>query len=154
MRIFLDANIIMEYLAHRSQYDDVESIFQAAEQKLVEACVSTMSVDSVTYLLGVHLKAKGVHEPQKRYTIMEMLNSILGYLWVVDISQSSLTTALNDETFKDIEDSYQYHCAIENGCQCLVTINVKDFPKASAKNADQTDIEVLSPHSFVKAYME
>lgn len=118
------------------------------------ACVSTMSIDSVTYLLGLHLKDKGIHEPKKRQIIREMLNSILSYLSVVDISHSQLLKALNDETFKDIEDSYQYQCAIENECHCLVTFNIKDFPKPSDNKSEKDSIKVLSPEIFDKEYID
>lgn len=150
MRVYLDANIIMEYLAHRDFFDDVEVIFQASEQKLIEAYVSTMSIDSVTYLLGNHLKDKGIHEPKKRQAIREMLNGILSYIGVVDISEEQMKAALNDTDFTDIEDSYQYYCAKENDSDFLVTINIKDF---KSKKRSET-MEVLSPQDFVNKYME
>lgn len=33
-----------------------------------------------------------------------------------------LLTAINDESFADIEDSYQYQCALQNGCTQFITI--------------------------------
>jgi len=56
--------------------------------------------------------------------------------------------ALTNEAFDDLEDSFQYQCALENNCDVLVTINKKDYSKAS-----QTDLEVMTPAEFVQKYL-
>lgn len=124
------------------QYKDVAVIFQASEQGLLKACTSTMVIDSVTYLLGVHLKQQGIHEPEKRHKVRGFLNALLSYIDVVDLLKNQLASALNDQNFKDIEDSYQYYCALESGCDILITINTKDFPE------EEEGIEVFSPQDF------
>ena len=53
-----------------------------------------------------------------------------------------------DEDFKDLEDSFQYYCAVENECDCIVTINTKDFP------AKDNGLKVYDPKSFVDTFME
>lgn len=147
MRVYLDTNIIMEYFGHRKYYNSVSAILKASEQKSLEACISTNSLDTIIYLLGLQLKNKGIHEPQKRQKISEMLKSVLVHLGVVSISKENLVEALDNKDFKDIEDSIQYHCAKENGFEILISINLKDFPQQSK------DLEVISPQEFVKKYM-
>ena len=67
---------------------------------------------------------------------------------VVDTSHARLLTAINDESFADIEDSYQYQCALQNGCTQFITINIRDY-----RDADQTSIEILTPEIFVDKYL-
>lgn len=148
MKVFLDANVIMEYLGKRKFYDSVSNILRFAYQTSIDACISASIVDNVVYLLGIHLKKEGIQEPEKRNTIRMMLIKLLSYIDVIDISQSSVLQALSDENFKDLEDSLQYHCALENNCDCVVTINTKDFPLSN------DDIEVLSPLQFVDKYLD
>lgn len=39
-RVFLDTNILMEYLANRKQVNDVKLILNAAYQRQIDACMS------------------------------------------------------------------------------------------------------------------
>lgn len=57
--------------------------------------------------------------------------------------------ALEDKTFRDLEDSYQYYCAIANGCDAIVTINMKHF-----KGEHKEGISVYTPTEFVKLFVE
>ena len=47
-----------------------------------------------------------------------------------------------------IEDSFQYQCALQNKCDALVTINLKDY-----RNADTSAMEILSPEAFVSRFL-
>jgi predicted nucleic acid-binding protein len=48
----------------------------------------------------------------------------------------------------DVEDSFQYQCAVQNKCDVLVTINLKDY-----RGVDNSRIEVLSPTEFASKYL-
>ena len=54
----------------------------------------------------------------------------------------------SDPAFDDIEDSFQYQCAVQNKCDALVTINLKDY-----RNADTSAMEILSPEAFASRYL-
>lgn len=68
---------------------------------------------------------------------------------VIDCSQNTILEAINDERFTDIEDSFQYHCALQNDSDVLLTINIKDY-----KNVLGQRPEVLTPEEFVEKYLE
>lgn len=55
---------------------------------------------------------------------------------------------IDRRAFTDIEDSFQYQCALENDCDVLVTINIDDY-----KSADQSHIEILTPSAFADKYI-
>ena len=42
----------------------------------------------------------------------------------------------------------QYQCALQNKCDALITINLKDFSRA-----DSPVMEILSPEEFVGKYL-
>ena len=147
MRVFLDTNIVMEFLTQRIHYVAVRKIMRAAQLGLLEACISTISLSTIAYLLGLRLKQKNIHEPEKRNVIRRLLFELEKYIQIVDISHDQTAIALKDEDFKDIEDSFQYYCAWENDCDYIVTINLKDFPACDT-------IIICSPEDFAKAQIE
>lgn len=148
MKIYLDTNVVLEFFIHRAQFSQVKDILEVAQRGRLEACMSPISLSTVVYLLGVHLKQNGIYEPQKRMQIRALLNDLLDYVHVVDINEGFCKKAINDNSFKDIEDSLQYYCAYENGCTSLVTINLKPFPSLA------DGIEILSPVEFVDKYLD
>lgn len=148
MRVYLDTNVVLEHLTQRDLASTVRKIMRAAKLGLIDACFSTISLSTTVYILGLKLKEKGIHEPEKRQTIRRLLLDLEEYINIVDISQEQTNAALKDESFKDIEDSFQYYCAIENDCDCIVTINTKDFP--SHGNV----IDVYNPVEFVNKFMD
>lgn len=147
-KVFLDTNILMEYLANREQVADVKLILKAAFQGKLEACISAGCLYTLIYLLGLYLKSKGIHEPEKTLQIKDSLSTILEYIDIVDISKEYVNNAISATDFKDLEDSCQYQCAIENDSNILLTINIKHFNKI--KNPQ---CEVIDPHTFVGKYM-
>lgn len=147
-KVFLDTNILMEYLANREQVADVKLILKAAFQGKLEACISAGCLYTLIYLLGLYLKSKGIHEPEKTLQIKDSLSTMLEYIDIVDISKEYVNNAISATDFKDLEDSCQYQCAIENDCNILLTINIKHFNKI--KNPQ---CEVIDPHTFVGKYM-
>lgn len=147
MRVFLDINIVMEFLTQRTHYVAVRKIMRAAQLGLLEVCISTISLSTIAYLLGLRLKQNNVHEPEKRNVVRRLLIELEKYIQIVDISHDQTAIALKDENFKDIEDSFQYYCSLENDCDCIVTINLKDFPACDT-------IIICSPEDFVKAQIE
>jgi predicted nucleic acid-binding protein len=150
MKIFLDTNVVMEFFGNRIFFEDCRRIMEAAFQGGIDACMSAGGVYTITYLLGIDLKKKNIHEPNKTEMVREMLHDLLkNYISVVDISQEGMETALDDQTIYDLEDAYQYYCAIENECDAIVTINMKHFSGNHNQN-----IHVFTPSDFVNRFLE
>lgn len=147
MKVYLDTNVVMEFFTQRTQYATVRKIMRAAELGLLTACISTISLSTIVYLLGLRLKEKGIHEPEKRNTIRALLIDLEEYVNIVDLTHEQTNKALKDKSFKDIEDSLQYYCADENDSDCIVTINIKDFP------VKKDGINVYTPAEFVNMFM-
>ncbi len=66
---------------------------------------------------------------------------------IEDVTALNATTS-GKEAADDAEDSFQYQCALQNKCDALITINLKDY-----SNADTAKMEILSPTEFVEKFL-
>ena len=148
MRLFLDTNIFPEFINRRAQYESVCHLIDAIVEGKHSACISTGCIYTLSFLFERSLKAQGIHKPEQTARLRSYLTEVLHVAELVDLSHYAAEQAINDEHFSDIEDSFQYQCALENGCDVFVTINVDDF-----KNADQLQIEILTPAASVEKYL-
>ena len=148
MKLFLDTNIFPEFINRRAQYESVCHLIDAIVEGKHSACISTGCIYTLSFLFERSLKAQGIHKPEQTARLRSYLTEVLHVAELVDLSHYAAEQAINDEHFSDIEDSFQYQCALENGCDVFVTINVDDF-----KNADQLQIEILTPAAFVEKYL-
>ena len=148
MRIFLDTNIIIEYLCARQQKDLVERIFESADDKEHEYHISLGSFYTLTYLLEDHLKRNGIHRPDLTEKLRQVLTGLLAIFRVSSITESQLMKGVTDLRFDDLEDSYQFQVAKQHHCNLFVTINTKDFRKT-----DTDDLPIITPQQFINPYL-
>ena len=148
MKVFLDTNIFLEYFERRREYLAVNSLLNAVEDGRLKAVVSVGCVYTLTYLIQMELKRHGIHRPEQTIRLRSTLNTIMSMVTVVGISHKRFITGINDISFDDIEDSFQYECALQHKCDVLITINLRDY-----RNADTSKIDILSPTEFVDKYL-
>lgn len=148
MKVFLDTNIFLEYLQRRRQYQAVSQLLSAIEDKRIKAVVSAGCVYTLAYLIRMELKRQGIHRPEQTNRLRTMLNIVLSMVTVAGVSHKRIVSGTNDLAFDDVEDSFQYQCALQNKCDALVTINLKDY-----RDADTSAIAILSPDTFVSKYL-
>ena len=148
MKVFLDTNIFLEYLQRRRQYQAVSQLLSAVEDKRIKAVVSAGCVYTLAYLIRMELKRQGIHRPEQTNQLRTLLNIVLSLCTVAGISHKRIVSGTNDLAFDDVEDSYQYQCALQNKCDALVTINLKDY-----RLADTSAMEILLPDMFVSKYL-
>lgn len=148
MKIFVDTNIISEFLEERSQADLVDRIFEKAEQEKWTRVLSVGSFYTITFLTERFLRRNGYSKPQLVTQQRSILETILQNFQIQDLDKVALSTGVKDNLFLDLEDSYQYQSAIKSNCSVLLTINKKDF-----KNVENENIEIVSPQEFVDKYI-
>lgn len=148
MKVFLDTNIFIEFFEQRAQFHIVGKILDAIEDGKIDAFISTGSIYTMTYLLTQGLKRNNIHRPEQTEKLRETLYGVTSLCKVIDISHQSIIHAIDDRSFTDLEDSYQYQCAKQNGCSHLITINIRDY-----KNAKDSMVEVISPADFINKYL-
>lgn len=148
MRIFVDTNIISEFLEDRVQAELVDCIFEASEIKGWTRVLSVGSFYTITYLTERFLRHQGISQPMLVEQQRVILSKILSAFEIQDLDNESLSSGVTDPNFLDLEDSYQYQSAIKADCSVLLTINKKDF-----KNLQDKTIEILTPQEFIDSYI-
>ena len=148
MKVFLDTNIFLEYFERRREYQAVDKLLSAVEDGKLKAVVSVGCVYTLAYLVRVELKRQGIHRPEQTLRLRSTLNTVMSMVAVVGLSHKRLSLGINDLAFDDVEDSFQYQCAIQNKCDAFVTINLRDYC-----NADTAKMEIFSPTEFVEKFL-
>jgi len=148
MKVFIDTNIFAEYIFDRKQSSTVQKLFQAIKEGEFEAVTSTASIYTITYISEQMLKRKGIHRPELTEQVRRIIDSLLRLVHIGNMEHTDMMDAANDSSFSDIEDAFQYHCALRNQCNFLITINIKDFSKA---NSDL--LKVITPNDFADRYL-
>ncbi len=148
MKVFLDTNIILEYLEQRREYEAVARIFSAIEDDKIKAVVSVGCVYTLAYLIRMELKRMYVHRPEQTELLRSTLETILSLVTVVGVSHKHIVEGVKDFSFEDVEDSFQYQSALQAKCDALITINLRDYHAA-----DMSRIGILSPTEFVNRYL-
>ena len=148
MKVFLDTNIFLEYFEQRRECQAVDKLLTAVEDGKMKAVISAGCVYTLAYLIRMELKHQGIHRPEQTNKLRAMLNIVLSMTTVAGVSHKRIVNGTNDIAFDDVEDSYQYQCALQNKCDVLVTINLKDY-----RCADTSTMETLLPDAFVSKYL-
>ncbi|WP_417611698.1 type II toxin-antitoxin system VapC family toxin [Owenweeksia hongkongensis] len=138
MKVFLDTNVILDFLAARSPWDiDAAHLFLAAEQNHLQLTTSLLSMSNCLFIL------------RSRYGRMdnaEIILESLDYLEIISTSNESFKSALLSN-FADKEDAIQFHTALSDGkINFIITRNTKGF--------SQSSIPVITPTQFVKKHLK
>lgn len=134
-KVFLDANVLLDYILKRENYESSRMIFEMEDRHKVRLFISC----SILHIVG-HFLSKTLGSPLAKITIMKLLDHVK----VVGGNHESTLMALESD-FSDIEDSLQYHTALINKMDYLVSLD-KGFQKFSSKKLPIVDVD-----SFLKS---
>ena len=118
MKLFLDTNIIIDYLAKRQPFaDDVCQMVMLCCHNNYELCISSLSFATVYYVL----RKQYAHEH-----LLTLLSDITGLFSIATVDGKIIQEALSSN-FTDFEDAIQCYTAVADNADVVVTRNVKDF---------------------------
>jgi predicted nucleic acid-binding protein len=118
-KVLLDTNIVIDLLAKREPfYQEAAKLFTLADRKVLNLFVSALSFANVNYVLLRQRK------PEEAKLILRKLKLLVG---VLSLDEKIISLSLNDNDFKDYEDSLQYYSALENDIDVIISRNLKDF---------------------------
>ena len=144
MKVFLDTNVVLEYLMQREQVDTVERLIDSLQTSGGEMYISAGSFYTILYVLDNYLRKElEIRNPDRISAIRVIAQQLLDTFRVAEHDNKSLLDGVCDEAFTDLEDGCQYHVALKTGCDYLLTFNKKHYP------AESNDIEVMTPYEFV-----
>ena len=131
MKVFLDANIIIDVVQNRTDFVEQSSkVLQSGLEGLIDLCASDVTFTTVSFY------ARKQRTTEQLYEIMQSLRDFID---VVPTGRIAIDWALQRKA-KDFEDSVQYYAALRAGVDYIVSRNVRDYPF--------DDIPVVTPQDF------
>ena len=134
-RIFLDTNVLLDFLAARSPFDiDANKLFQRAEIGQIQLYASVLSICNIAYIL--RKVSPGADVPR-------ILTGLSAVVTLTPIDSNIIARALSS-SFGDFEDAVQHFSALQLGTIThLITRNPSDFANSL--------IPVLTPEAYLSA---
>lgn len=121
MKIFLDANVIIDIISQRNKYGKIyqEALYSAGPDSIY---MSTLSIHIAYYVLRI-----------KKGSLLD--KNILALAEIINLVSLDRVLALDsiDCYLNDFEDAIQYFSAVNSGCKYIVTRDEKDFMKLAKK---------------------
>ena len=116
MKVFLDTNILIDYVDDREKRVYAGLILSMADEGLITLYASYLSYANMGYILRKRTQ-------EERYRLIQEARNMAT---VLPCDAEQLDIALT-QPVKDYEDMLQYQCALAAGCDVVVTNNKKDF---------------------------
>lgn len=131
--IFIDTNVIIDFLTDRKPFSDsAEIILYFSEKKKLMAYVSSITFNNCYYI---------VRKYEDHNIIINKLNKLAEIVEILDVTKEVIINSLHSQ-FEDFEDSIQYYTARqEKMIKKIITRNVKDFK--------YSELQVLTPSEYI-----
>ena len=132
--ILVDTNIVLDLLAKREEFIvEAQQLFTLSDKNEIALYVSSLTFANTYYILSQKMKLNDARK---------ILRKIKVLVEVLPMDDKIIDLSLESD-FKDFEDAIQYHTAIENEINIIITRNLKDFkssriPVLTAKNYIET----------------
>ena len=136
-KVFLDANILLDFTLKRGGYDAAKKIIEL----LVNGQIQAFITPSIVHIVGYWLTKSYGNAKAK-----ELLLTLMAEVYVIDISHEITLNALHSK-IKDIEDALQYYTALHHKVDYFITQD-KDLQKESIPV-----LPVYSPEEFLKEFL-
>lgn len=120
-RILVDTNIVIDLLSKREEfYKEAQELFTLADHNKIKLYISSLTIANTHYLLARNVKLEEARKILIKFKVL---------VEVLPLDNKILELALISD-FKDFEDAIQYHTALENNMDIILTRNKKDFKKS------------------------
>ena len=131
-RIFLDTNIIIDYLSKRIPFGEAAKQIFTISPRNNQLCISALSFTTIYYVLRKHFDHPN---------LLQMLSDLQQIVEVLPTDDAIISLAIHSD-FKDFEDAVQYYTALAANVSVIVTRNPKDFVHST--------IPVYAPTEFLQ----
>ena len=117
-RLLVDTNIVLDLLAERKEFIvEAQQLFTLSDKKEIKLYVSSLTFANTFYILSQKLKLSNARKILRKFKVL---------VEVLPMDDKIIDLSLESD-FKDFEDAIQYHTAIENEINIIITRNLKDF---------------------------
>ena len=117
-KLLIDTNIIVDLLAKRENfYREAQELFTFVDERNSSLFISSLTFVNTYYILSKYLNANEVRKILIKFKIL---------VNVLPLDDKIVELALASD-FGDFEDAIQYHTALANNLDIIITRNKKDF---------------------------
>lgn len=116
MKIFLDTNILIDFLAGRDGKEAAAKILSLSQSKEYRLCASVLTFANIAYIL----------RKLPEQNVIDSIYSLTGIIGVLKMDEKQLLKALMTAG-SDFEDNLQYQCAKAAKADVIITNNTKHF---------------------------
>ncbi len=118
-RLFVDTNIILDLLAAREPFvKEAQILFSLSESKEVSLFTSALSMANTAYILSRQLDTTSTRSLLRKFRTL---------VQIAPLDQQIIDQAINDDSFPDLEDGFQYYTALNLPADAIITRNLRDF---------------------------
>lgn len=118
--VFLDANVILDFVLQRNRYEPSKTLISWSEERKINGFISPTVVQICSYWIA---KAYGIEKAK------EIMTTFLAFTRVIDTPHEVVLTALHS-SMNDIEDALAYYTALYHGLTHVVSRD-QAFQKAA-----------------------
>jgi len=130
-RLFLDTNILIDYIDNRAGADDAEQIFACGFSGEALLFVSSLTFANMAYIIKSRTQ-------EDKY---DALRQMAGVVEILPLGKREVMSAIA-QPVSDFEDMLQYQCAKVAGCDYIVTNDRRHY--------EFSDIPHFSSAAFVE----
>lgn len=132
--IFLDTNIVIDFLADRNPFSlFAAKLFNFSILGKAKIYVSAVSYNNIYYIL---------RQSHSSVETLKLLDELSEMTEITDLTKSIIKKSLKSD-FKDFEDAIQYNCALSlYKVDFIVTRDTKDFKKST--------LSIMTPEEAVR----
>ena len=139
IKVFLDTNIVIDYLAQRTNFFPKASlVISVCGDNGFKLLVSSLSFATTSYILSERNKLSAE-------TIKKLFDNFIAVANVTVVDMLTIKQSINSK-FDDFEDAMQYYSATRENADCIITRNKKDFT--------ESQIPVYEPDEFINKVKE
>lgn len=131
MKVFLDTNILLDFVTEREGVEEACDILQLGEDGKINLSTSYLSMANTAYV------ARRGRSREELYAVLAGLSDMIQ---VLSMDEEQLRQAIAHPV-SDFEDMLQYVCAMTHHCDVIISRNKKHF--------SFSHIPVYSPAEFL-----
>lgn len=118
MKILIDTNVIIDYLADRTPFaDHAEQVLTLCESGEVDGLITANAVTDIYYV---------VRKVAGREKTLEAIRTLCSILDIADVGKTDILNAMELD-MPDYEDALAAQCAKRVKADCIVTRDISDY---------------------------